>query len=127
MEASAGIRVVLRTRKGGPIPVEMWTTARLDSLGEYSGALTVARPLAESSRLDGIDDAKRMLDEISDAMQIGISIHSAAYEIIFQNEFLKKNYPGTIGGKCYRTYRGSILPVREMYRQRGHGPRKRRS
>ncbi len=100
-------RAVLRARRGIAIPVEIWTTARFNGIGEFSGSLTIARPVdGPADCLEQFKNVQHMFEAVSNAMKIGVSIHNAAYVVTFQNDYLRKCYPNGVGDKCFRVYRG---------------------
>ena len=107
----SGIRAALRTRKNSVLPVEIWTTARLNGLGEFCGSLTIARTIESEEMLaERLRVTEQMFDAVSEGMELGVSIHNAAYVVTFQNDFLEKTYPNALGEKCYRVYRGLDKP-----------------
>jgi PAS domain S-box-containing protein len=49
---------------------------------------------------------KNKLQSLVDAMEDGLTIQDKDYNIIYQNEPLRKNYGEHLGDKCYRAYEG---------------------
>jgi PAS domain S-box-containing protein len=55
---------------------------------------------------EALQAEKNKLRSVTDAMEDGLSIQDKDYNIIYQNESLRKNYGGHMGEKCYRVYEG---------------------
>ena len=64
---------------------------------------------------------KNKLQSVIDALEDGLTIQDKDYNIIYQNEPLRRNYGNRVGEKCYRVYEGKEklcdgCPVEKAFR-----------
>ena len=80
---------------------------------------------------EGLFEEKNKLQSIIDAMASGLTIQDSDYNIIYQNEILKKIFGERLGEKCYVVYEGKDsvcdeCPVEMAYRDgKAHTSKKR--
>lgn len=92
----------------------------LEVLRRQLDMCTVERSVHRRGEEDLLEE-KNKLQSIIDAMASGLTIQDLEYNIIYQNELLKKIFGERLGEKCYRVYenRNSICdgcPVEMVYR-----------
>ncbi|MEN6320903.1 MAG: PAS domain S-box protein [Syntrophaceae bacterium] len=92
----------------------------LEEMRRQLAACTIER--SEHRRgAEELFDEKNKLQSIIEAMASGITIQDLDYNIIYQNELLKKNFGERLGEKCYAVYEGKDrvcdgCPVEMAYR-----------
>jgi len=85
-----------------------------DARGEIVSCLEIGRDITERKRADETLQAeKNKLQSLIDAMEDGLTIQDRGYNIIYQNESLKKILGDHVGEKCYRAYahKGKVCDV----------------
>jgi len=72
--------------------------------GKVVNVVTIIRDLTELKKNQGIlASEKNKLQSLIDSLEFGITIQDREYNIIFQNEFMKKIF-GNMWEKCYQIY-----------------------
>ena len=79
--------------------------------GKVISAMSFNKDITEREQADDALQAERnKLQSVIGAMEDGLSIQDKDYNIIYQNEPLRKNYGDHLGEKCYRVYEGRDKP-----------------
>jgi len=82
----------------------------------------VCRDITERKRMEeALQAEKNKLESIVGAMEDGLTIQDADYNIIYQNETVKMIFGDRLGEKCYRVYEGKEelcdgCPVKKAFR-----------
>jgi PAS domain S-box-containing protein len=92
----------------------------LEELRRQLDMCTIERSVHRQGEEDLLEE-KNKLQSIIDAMASGLTIQDLDYNIIYQNELLKKTFGERLGEKCYRVYenRDSVCegcPVGMVYK-----------
>jgi PAS domain S-box-containing protein len=104
----AGRRDTVRKRKDGSL-VDVSLLTYPIRLGKRAvGAYVVYTDITERKRAEeALQAEKNKLQSLIDAIENGLNIMDKDYNIIFQNELLKRLYGDRTGEKCYRVYEAS--------------------
>ncbi|MBA7559638.1 hypothetical protein ES708_01253 [subsurface metagenome] len=95
------------TRKDGTTG---WTEVHVSLLkanGKKLGIQVLQRDVTDRKQAEEVlQTEKNKLQSIINAMEDGLTIQDADYNIIYQNELLRKIFGDHLGEKCYRVYEG---------------------
>jgi len=78
-----------------------------DENGAVTGLLEVSLDITERKQAEeALQAEKNKLQSLTDAMEDGLTIQDKDYNIIYQNELLRKLFGDHLGEKCHRVYEG---------------------
>ncbi|MDH5364038.1 MAG: PAS domain S-box protein, partial [Dehalococcoidia bacterium] len=78
-----------------------------DANGNIAGLVELTLEITERKQAEEVLQAeKNKLQSVINAMEDGLTMQDTDYNIIYQNEPLRKNYGDCLGEKCYRVYEG---------------------
>jgi len=114
------LNVCIKSKKGQEVPLEC--SVSIVRMGDHaSGIMVVARDVTERKRTEeALQEERNKLQAIVDSMEYGLTIQDRDYNIIYQNEVLRKFLGDNLGEKCYRAYEFSDkicdgCPVRKAW------------